>query len=63
MTKALNRTLPCGHSTINHPLDHGTIRRVCRTCRRAFQGVLHRSEASEIVGHELVHVEWTEVSR
>ncbi len=61
--KALGRTLPCGHTTIHHPQEHGVIRRVCRTCRRAFQGVLHRSEASEIVGREVVRVEWTEVTR
>ena len=61
--KTIGRRLPCGHATIHHPLDHGLVRRVCRTCKRVFLGNVERSEASELVGEEVMRVTWSEVQR
>jgi hypothetical protein len=59
----LHRRLPCGHQWTRHPLEHGTIRRICRVCKRAFLGTIVLSDASPHVGSEVLRVEWKEVTR
>ena len=62
MTAVLHSRLPCCRARVRLA-GHGTVRRVCRVCKRAFLGEVSESQVSEHVGHEVLKVTWQEVTR
>lgn len=60
-THILHRKLPCEHHHVR--IDgHGTVRKLCVTCKRAWLAHLVRSPISDRVGSEVLRVVWEEVT-
>jgi hypothetical protein len=58
----LSRILPCQHQRVRFS-GLGSIRRVCRTCKRRYVGTISPSAVSSHVGAEVLRVEWKELER